>query len=1011
MRKATLFAVFLSAVAELGPANAGAQQLPGNPGVTWTENVAPVIAERCMSCHRPGQVAPMSLTTYEEVRPWAPSIRMMVEDQIMPFGTGRALSEEEIGIVLAWIDAGAPRGEGRFTPPPLTDPPDVSALLAELGHYDHALALRARAVRAVEPISIDGVLEEPVWAEAFPISNFRQTVPLEGDLVSEPTEVFLAYDEAAIYIGATLGDRSGVTTRLARRDSGLDDSDVLVVLLDSYHDHETAYRFWANPSGSKGDAIVTGNSTGAGDASWDPVWQVETQVTASGWIAEMRIPFSQLRFSGDQLQVWGVQVERRINRNQESATFPFTPTLERAGVSRFAHLDGIEGIEPGRRLELLPYVVARGEYLQPVRSSGVSFGNPYQSRADHSGSVGLDLKYRLTSNTTIDATVNPDFGQVELDPSVINLTAFETRYDEQRPFFIEGADIFNLGEEGPRGTVGGGPQLVYSRRIGRAPRGSTPSDAVFSDVPTATTIAGAAKVTGRIGDGWSLGVLEAVTAREVASFVDAERVGHQLTVEPAANYFVGRVRRQINGGQTRFGLIGSAVNRTASRTPLADRLHNSAYSAGIDLAHETGDRVWLFSGLLSGSQVSGTPDAIARTQRSSARYYQRPDADHVELDPTATSLSGVYAMAYVGKHAGNFTMRTGLAAVSPGYEVNDLGFHTSADRVLLDTQFRYTQPNPGKILRSWRLNIGGPDAIWNFAGDRTFANFNGSIRLELLNYWSTLFRFRYDPWTDDDGLTRGGPIARSPGSRSWRVRLTSDGRRPVTAWSDFTWGSDDAGGWDRRLRFNLSARLQETLQVDVAPSYSWSLSPAQYVTRASDPLASATYGTRYVFAGLDRTTLSLATRVNLTFSPRLSLQLYLEPFISTGDYGALKEFRAPGTFEFLVYGEDVGTIIPSSDGHFDIDPDGAGSAVGFRVPNRDFSYRSLLGNAVLRWEWRPGSTIFLVWQQSRISSITGLGSVAQRGIGSFDFSRDTQDMFAVAPDNIFMIKVNYWLNP
>jgi hypothetical protein len=306
------------------------------------------------------------------------------------------------------------------------------------GGYDHAFAPTASAARATADISIDGVLSEPDWAAATPITELRQTVPTEGAAVSEATDVRVIYDADAIYVSARLADRSPVTTRLARRDAGLGDSDRFVVMLDSYHDHETAYRFWTNPSGVKGDAIVTGNQTGGGDSSWDPVWDLATSVSESGWVVEMRIPFSQLRFGRQEAQTWGIQVERTINRNQENATYPFTPALERSGVSRFAHLHGIGGLDPGRRLELLPYVVARGEYLNLQSPTGITFGNPYRSGSDHFGGIGLDLKYRVASNVTLDATVNPDFGQVEVDPSVINLTAFETRYEERRPFFVEG---------------------------------------------------------------------------------------------------------------------------------------------------------------------------------------------------------------------------------------------------------------------------------------------------------------------------------------------------------------------------------------------------------------------------------------------------------------------------------------------------------------------------------------------------------------------------------------------
>ena len=880
------------------------------------------------------------------------------------------------------------------------------------GEYDHAAAPRARAVRQSGSISIDGVLDEAIWSEAPPVPEFVQTLPFEGAPVSERTVVRLAYDDDAIYVGATLDDGSPVTTRLARRDAALGDSDLFLVLFDSYHDHETAYRFWTNPSGVKGDAIVTANSAGSGDASWDPVWDLATEVTESGWTVEMRVPFSQLRFRPDREQVWGIQLERNINRNQENATFPFTPLLERAGVSRYAHLDGLVDVEPGRRLELLPYVAARGEFVQLDAPAGVDFANPYRSGADRFANMGLDLKYRITSNVTLDATANPDFGQVELDPSVINLTAFETRYQERRPFFVEGADIFVFGEGGPRGSSGTGPELVYSRRIGRPPRGVPPSEAVFSDTPTATTIAAAAKVTGRVGDGWSVGILEAVTAREVAAYTDADRVGRDVTVEPAANYFVGRLRRQVRGGQTRFGMIASAVNRDVSAGATTSRLHASAYAAGIDFAHETEDRVWLFSGLFSGSYVSGGIDAITRTQRASTRYYQRPDAGHVQLDPAATSLGGFYAMAYAGKEAGNVRMRHGFAYVSPGYEVNDLGFHFYADRILMDLHYQYVQPEPGRFLRSWTAILGGPNGIWNSAGDRMFANINNIGRIELLNYWSLSARLAYAVASDDDRLTRGGPMARRPSELSGSFSVSSDGRRAVVGSANYGWGSDEGGGWTRSVQLDLAARFNETLQIDIGPSYSWGHTAAQYVTRIDDARATDTFGTRYVFAGIDRHTLSLETRVDLTFSPTLSLQLYVEPFVSTGDYGALKEFRAPGTFDFLVYGEDVGTIRLDGDGSLSVDPDGDGAAAGFRLPDQDFSLRSLLGNAVFRWEWRPGSTLFFIWQQSRRDSASGRGIAGARSrAGHFDFGRDTEAMFEVAPDNIFMVKLNYWLNP
>ena len=392
--------------------------------------------------------------------------------------------------------------------------------------------------------------------------------------------------------------------------------------------------------------------------------------------------------------------------------------------------------------------------LPPASSSRI----PIEVGSDHFGEAGLDLKYRLTSNVTLDATVNPDFGQVEVDPSVINLTAFETRFQERRPFFVEGGDIFQVGEGGPGGSTGRPPQVFYSRRIGRSPSGSPPSEAVFADAATATTILGAAKVTGRVGDGWSLGLLEAVTTRETATYVDANQAVGDAVVEPATNYLVGRVRRQIRGGETRFGLFGTAANRSLAGTGMDGRLHSAAYSGGADLAHEWSNRKYRISTMFSGSYVQGDPAAIIRTQRSSTRYFQRPDADHLTLDVNATSLAGYYAMVDVVKQTGAFGAKVAVAASSPGYEVNDLGFQSASDRIIIDTNFSYNHPDPGRILRQWSVRW-SPDAVWNYAGDRVWTEVNGNFSWQFLNYWGGQVRLGYNPVVDDDRLTRGGPMA------------------------------------------------------------------------------------------------------------------------------------------------------------------------------------------------------------------------------------------------------------
>ncbi|NIR41506.1 MAG: hypothetical protein GWN73_39035, partial [Actinobacteria bacterium] len=400
-----------------------------------------------------------------------------------------------------------------------------------------------------------------------------------------------------------------------------------------------------------------------GDDSWDPVWDAATTVDDEGWTAELRIPFSQLRFDPGS-DVWGVQFSRRIVDTREHLVFSFTPKRERGGVARYGHLVGIEGVQPGRNVEVLPYAVGRAEYLEAEPD------NPFRDGTAYIGGVGVDLKYGLTSNLTLDATINPDFGQVEVDPAVVNLSAFETFFQEKRPFFVEGADIF-----------GGGADLFYSRRIGRRPQGSLPDEAAHADRPESTTILGAAKVTGRTANGWSIGLLEAVTGREEAAYVDTLGVRGRAPVEPLTNHLVGRLRRDLRSGETVLGLKATAANRRLDTDALAGRLRSSAYAGGFDFKHEWANRAWAVDGHIAFSRIAGAPDVMVAAQRSSARYLQRVDADHLSLDSAATALAGFSGRLQIAKRAGlHWRGQASYSTTSPGYETNDLGFQRDADR-------------------------------------------------------------------------------------------------------------------------------------------------------------------------------------------------------------------------------------------------------------------------------------------------------------------------------------------
>jgi hypothetical protein len=840
-------------------------------------------------------------------------------------------------------------------------------------------APQATASRLNGTIRIDGSLNDAQWRIAQPITQFTQLDPSEGKPASERTEIRFLYDDDALYVGAMMYDHERPRGRLGRRDMPMSASDWLTVILDTNHDHITAVGFEVNPLGVRRDQTRSPNDE---DDSWEPVWDVATNVVDSGWVAEMRIPFSQLRFSGKSNLVWGLQVERQIARNQEFAEWSFTPREQARGIARFGHLVGVDNVASGKKLELLPYVVARSKNTNTA-------GNPFRDDHEFSGDAGLDLKYRITSNATLNATVNPDFGQVEVDPAVINLTAFETFFPERRPFFVEGSELFRFGGDGTN-------QVFYSRRIGHSPTLAPPY--AETDVPDVTKILGAAKLTGRTAGGWAMGILDAVTQREDAKFRTPEGTNGESMAEPLTNYFASRMRREARGGQTTIGTFLGAVNRGDLEDGLQNILRKSAYSGGLDFTHRWNQRTWSLNGFLAASHVTGSEAAIIGTQRLPYHYFQRPDADHLEVDSAATSLTGFAGSVNINKQVGrHWNWNAGFNTISPKYEISDLGFQRRADRADIQFGGSYRETRPGKVIRSWQLGVTPlieHNYDWDMISDRVFIN--GFA--QLLNYWSGNINVTWSQGgTTDDRLTRGGPAADRPMFISVSPFIQSDPRKKIVIDFGGFFQNGDAGH-NADFFGDIALKPRPNIEVSLGPSVSFDKAEAQFLGRVADPAKTSTYGTRYLFASVDQTTVALDTRINYTFSPTLSLQVFAQPFVATGDYGATKELDAPRTFRFLEYGRDVGVI---QNGR--IYPNGTGTnAVSFAVPQPNFNVGSLRGNAVLRWEWRPGSTMYVAWQQTRDNFSP---------VGTFNFSRDFDNVFQTRPDNIFLVKISYWLNP
>ncbi|MBI5836432.1 MAG: carbohydrate binding family 9 domain-containing protein [Candidatus Eisenbacteria bacterium] len=849
-----------------------------------------------------------------------------------------------------------------------------------------------KAVRASGTMRVDGRLDESSWSSATPFRDFRQRDPQEGQPASERTEVRVLVDDDAIYVGARMYDSepSRIRARLARRDED-SQSDLFEVFFDTFRDHLTATNFRVNPAGALRDAVV--HSSGDEDGSWDAVWEGSATVDSLGWCAEMRIPLSQLHYNAARDAAWGVQFERFIHRKQELDVFAFTPKSQSGGVSRYGMLTGLGPLPSRRHLEIVPYVSSRAEYRD------VAAGNPFRSGSDYFAGMGLDMRYDIGRDLSVTATVNPDFGQAEVDPAEVNLSAYETFYSEKRPFFVEGAGYFSFGRYRSLNNFGFG-ETIYSRRIGRPPHLSI-SDNGYAhvDEPDQSTILGAVKLTGKTRGGWSLGLLDAVTGRMRARFVDGDGARGESEVEPPTNFFVGRVRRDLRDGMTSVGVLLSAANRGLETPDLRSSLRSAAYLGGVDFNQAWHNREWSLDGFYAQSYVRGSATAIAATQRSSAHYFQRPDQGHVQYDATRTWLSGYQGALSLAKNSGEHWLGSVTTQfMSPEYESNDLGYVTRADRYTFATIILYKQDRPGKVFRNYRVYPYTYHA-WNYGGKLITAGYALSANAELANYWSVNGTFTRSPSVYNDQLTRGGPITRTANGNEFGVGVFSDSRKAYTTFAELYHWWNDRGGHGESYEAGLSVHPRPGLQITVGPELDRSHVLAQYVQTAPDPSATATYGRRYVYATIDQTTLSLGTRVNWTFSPRVSLQLYLQPLVSSGAYSGFKELRAPGTFDFDVYGQDRGSIELDTTNTYVINPGGPGTPVEIRVDNPDFNFRSLRGNAVLRWEYRPGSTLYFIWQQTREETVP---------TGDFSFRRDFKALFQRKPDNVFMLKITSW---
>jgi len=845
-----------------------------------------------------------------------------------------------------------------------------------------------KAARLTTAPAIDGILDDDAWKEGTWTDDFTQYEPFNGSKVSQRTEFKILFDDDNLYAAFKAYDTSpdSIVNRLTRRDNP--DGDLVAIVFDSFHDLRTGFLFGITSSGVKYDQMFSNDGQNQ-DSSWDPNWWVKTSINDEGWIAEMKIPFSQVRFEKNSGDIWGLEVARVLYRKNETTFWQHIPKDAPGIVHMFGELAGLEQIKPRKIFDITPYGVGKAETFKAVP------GNPFMEKGKKYGlNGGIDAKIGVTNNMTMDLTINPDFGQVEADPSQVNLSAYETFFSEKRPFFIEGNNITNFNIGIGDGDVGN-DNLFYTRRIGRRPQGyPNVEEGMYADVPNFTTIIGAAKLTGKTQNGLSVGFVEAVTSEEKAE-IDNEGERTFETVEPLTNYVVGRVQKDFNEGKTIIGGIFTGTNRNLD-TNLDDYMHKSAYSGGIDFAQYFKDKKWMFSINTALSQVNGTKEALEITQRSSARYFQRPDKDYAMLDPNRTSLSGAGGKVQIAKNNGHLNLMGVVLWKTPGFEINDLGYLQEADRIMPIIWAGYNQWEPKGIYRRFNIN-GDIFSIYNFGGVNIQTGFEGNVNVTLKNYWSVWTGGNIGTSSMDPSILRGGPTMKTPGRYNARVGFSTDSRKKLGLefYTNFNNGFEDYYK-NTYTGLDISYKPTNYLKLTFSPGYSRSFSELQYVTRRS-----LNENDRYIFASIDRTTINASLRINVNVSPDLTLQYWGQPFVASGRYYDHKYILDPIADKyrdrFHTYSEEQ--LIPQN-GYYDLDENMDGTA-DYNFGKSDFNVQEFLSNLVVRWEYSPGSSVYFVWSQTR----SGFN-----GTGNMDYFNDLGNLFnhdENFPDNIFLIKFSY----
>ena len=818
---------------------------------------------------------------------------------------------------------------------------------------------------------INGVLDDEIWSLGEWQDDFIQQYPHSGRPTTEPTWFKILYDRNNLYVAAICKDSEPdrIIDKLGPRDSRA--GDMAGFALDSYFDKRTAFEFSISVAGQKLDLKHLGDWKF--DFNWNAVWDGATTRTDTGWIAEIKLPFSQIRYANKPQHTWGLHFYRVISRKQEATSWDPIPREAPATVYLFGELKGLENIRSSRQVELLPYGLGSYTHLQGEDPSGSFDFN-----------AGLDAKVGISSDFTLDLSVNPDFGQVEADPSVLNLTSFETFFVEKRPFFLEGNDVFDFELDGDI--------PYYSRRIGSAPAFINPyPDWTVSDLPDRTTILGAAKITGKNKNGLSVGLVNGLTAGAYGTATHETEEDKKVVVSPLTNYLASRIKRDFNQGNSTVGGFFSMVNRFSGDSVSTLVLPSSAISGGLDVLHYWDNKNYYLEVKAIASQLKGSKEAILEKQLSHNHRYQRPDAGYLEVDSLRERLAGHGALVRIGKNGGRFNFLAQGQYRSPGLNLNDMGYLRQSDFLGESLEVSYEMNEPRKWIRNYILKF-SQEALWSFGGENTGNETEAGFTVRNNALWSFSVETGYEFSILDIRELRGGPALRIDPRYKLQLSVNSNPTKDLSGKADYEYSTFGMAGFHgNNLELDITWLPVKRLKISGIGEISQRRYHQQYVS-----ILAGNTSTEYVVGHINQHTTSFTFRTELYLTPELSIQYYGSPYYSVGEYSDFKRVSQPTMKDISSRLEHVHVTYDPDMNSYSYDRNGE----TFQFRNPDFSFMQFRSNLVFRWEYKLGSTLYLVWSHDRSgyeSTYNSIGDIAG-------------DLFGIRGNNVVMLKANFWFS-